>query len=420
MRLLTKALLIIVICLSSAYLYFYYVTKNNVDSFIESVRPFVQIDYETFVSTLNGTISIEDVAISMPPYGKLARIESVDFVLDSPFDYFTLDDKLSAGELIPKLQLKINHLNSSIDTLDVYAQEPDPVEQFLNQVAAQGCGDVQSLGMSQLPELGYSTLDMSVNIDFDYSEAERLAKFNVDLIGHDMNAVYTTIEIPNVGSIRDFANPQVEFGTFKVGVEDLGFNEKVAEFCAEKSGVATEDYAKHHIEALKTFFTHADIQLSDGIYEAYESYVAEQATISLELQPKNSVNWNYLSLYPSNEWPRLLGLSLLVNNEKVDDFEFSWDKEHSLATAIASKQEMTTKQPEQVQQKRKKTYVQIAPQQLANYIDSRVKIETRLNRKYEGYVRKSGGNLVVQIKSHGGNMDIPANSQTIAKAFVYK
>jgi hypothetical protein len=47
-------------------------------------------------------------------------------------------------------------------------------------------------------------------------------------------------------------------------------------------------------------------------------------------------------------------------------------------------------------------------------------VETRLNRKYEGYVRRTGGDLVVQIKSHGGKIDIPANSQTIAKVFVYK
>jgi hypothetical protein len=108
-----------------------------------------------------------------------------------------------------------------------------------------------------------------------------------------------------------------------------------------------------------------------------------------------------------------------VNDQKVEDFEFSWDKEHSLATAISSKQEGMKKQPKRVPEK-KKTYVQIAPHQLTNYVDSRVKVETRLNKKYEGYVRRSGGELVVQIRSYGGNMDIPADSQTIAKAFVYK
>jgi hypothetical protein len=420
MQLLMKALLLVVICLCSAYLYFYYITKNNVDSFIESVSPFVQLKYENFVSRLDGTISIEDVSISMPPYGRLAKIESVDFILDSAYDYFTLDDRLSAGEIIPKLQLKINRLKSSVDLLDVYAKEPDPVEQFINHVGAQGCGDVQSLDMTLLPELGYSELDISMNINFDHSQLERLARFNVDLIAHDMNAVYTTVEIPRVGSMQDFANPEIELGMFKVDVQDLGYNEKVAEFCAVKSDVPVEGYAKHHLEALKSFFTEADIQLSDGIYDAYQSYVAKQATLSLQLQPKNAVNWEHISLYPTNEWPRVLGLSLLVNDEKVDDFAFSWDKEHSLATAIASEKEVTTKQPEQVEQKRKKTFVQISPGQLANYVDSRVKVETRLNKKYEGYVRRSGSDLVVRIKSYGGKMDIQADSQTIAKAFVYK
>lgn len=148
MQLLAKILIFIVICLSSAYGYFYYVTKNNVDRFIESASPFVQIKYESFFSSLNGTTSLKDVSISTPPYGKLAEIESVDFVLDSALDYFTLDDKLSAGEIIPKLQLKINHIESSVDTFDVYSQEPDPFEQFINQVAAQGCGDVESMDMS--------------------------------------------------------------------------------------------------------------------------------------------------------------------------------------------------------------------------------------------------------------------------------
>jgi hypothetical protein len=146
--------------------------------------------------------------------------------------------------------------------------------------------------------------------------------------------------------------------------------------------------------------------------------VIDKATLSFYLQPKNAVNWKYISLYPTEEWPRILGLSLLVNDQKVDDFKVSWDKERSLATAIATKQEVTKKQ-ERVPQ-RKKTYVEVAPHQLANYLHSRVKIETKLNRKYEGQVLRSGGELIVQIKSHGGKVDIPADSSTIAKAYVYK
>lgn len=419
MQLLTKILAFIVICLSSAYGYFYYVTKSNVDSFIESVSPFVQIKYGNFVSSLNGTISLEDVTFATPPYGQLAQIASVDFVLDSPFDYFTLDDKLSAGKIIPKLQLKINHLNASLDMLDVYAQEPDNFEQFMNHVAAQGCGDIESLDMTLLPELGYSTLNGSININFEYSRAERLARFNVDLIAHDMNAVYTTIEVPNIASLRDFTSPDIQLGTFKIDVQDLGYSDHVAEFCAVKSNVPVQDYAQHHIAALKRFFANADIQLSDGIYQAYEAYVAEQATLTFYIQPKSAVNWKYINLYPVNDWPRILGLALLVNGEKVDDLAISWDKEQSLANAIPSKKAVAPRQQVQ-KQKQKKTYVEIAPQQLASYIDSQVKVETRLNRMYEGYVRRSGGELVVQIKSHGGRMTIPANSQTIAKAFVYK
>lgn len=418
MQLLAKILVFIVICLSSAYGYFYYVTKSNVDSFIESVSPFIQIKYETFFSALNGKISLSEVSISTPPYGKLAQIDSVDFILDSAFDYFTLDDKLSAGEIIPKIQLKINHLNTSVDMLDVYTQEPAPFEQFMNHIAAQGCGEIESVDMTLLPELGYSRLDASMNINFDYSQKERLATFNIDFIAHDMNAVYTTVEIPHIASLRDFTSPDIQVGTFKVDVQDLGYSDNVAEFCAAKSDVPVEEYAEHHLEALKSFFTNADITLSDGIYGAYEAYVAEQATLTFSIQPKSAVNWKYISLYPTEEWPRILGLSLLVDGEKVDDLEVSWDEERSLATAIASKQEVTTKQ-ERVPQ-RKKTYVQVAPHQLTNYIDSRVKVETKLNRKYEGYVRKSGGELVVQITSHGGKIDIPADSPTIAKAFVYK
>jgi|GEM_PF-4105985 len=418
MQLLAKILVFIVICLSSAYGYFYYITKNNVDSFIESVSPFVQIKYETFFSALNGKISLSEVSISTPPYGKLAQIDSVDFILDSAFDYLTLDDKLSAGEIIPKIQLKINHLNTNVDMLDVYTQEPAPFEQFMNHIAAQGCGEIESIDMTLLPELGYSTLDASMNINFDYSKATSQATFNADLIAHDMNAVYTTVEIPGIASVRDFANPDIQLDTFKVDVQDLGYSDNVAEFCAVKSGVPVEEYAEHHLEALKSFFTNADISLSDGVYEAYEAYVAEQARLTFSIQPKSAVNWKYISLYPTQEWPRILGLSLLVNDQKVEDFEVSWDEERSLATAIASKQEVTTKQERAPQPK--KTFVEIPPHQLANYLHSRVKIETRLNRKYEGQILRSGGQLVVQIKSHGGKIDIPANSQTIAKAFVYK
>jgi hypothetical protein len=39
-----------------------------------------------------------------------------------------------------------------------------------------------------------------------------------------------------------------------VDVQDLGYSDNVAEFCSVKSDVPVEEYAQHHIEALKDFF----------------------------------------------------------------------------------------------------------------------------------------------------------------------
>jgi len=87
MNFIAAAFIVLIFSLSSTYGYFYYTTKSNVDSFINSVRPFVNIQYQTFSNTMDGKISIKDVSIQQPSGEEITHIGSIDFILDSALDY---------------------------------------------------------------------------------------------------------------------------------------------------------------------------------------------------------------------------------------------------------------------------------------------------------------------------------------------
>jgi len=367
---------------------------------------------------MDGKISIKDVSIQQPSGEEITHIGSIDFILDSALDYIDLEKQLESGEIIPKLQLKINHINADLTTvMNDSKQKPNKFEQFMTQIQAQGCGDIQSLNAKHLPELGYAEFNGSINVNFEYSKAMAEAKFNFDVIWHGMNAVYISTVMPEIYTSRDFANPDNKINAFKIDIEDLGYNERLIEFCSTKSDIKSEDYAKYHIEQLQHYLQNANITLSDGIYDAYLAYFVHHAKLSFNIAPKNAVNLQYINLYKTSDWAKILGLSLLVNGQKVDDLEMNWDEETALESALSGVAPTT-----QVKvAKHQMSYVAINPNTLSQYLHSKVKLETKLGQKYNGIVVKSSSNqIVVKIKLSGGSMEIPVDSYKITKAFVYK
>jgi hypothetical protein len=392
---------------------------------IDAVRPFASITYQSFSNPMDGSISIHDVSVAAQ--GKNVDIGSIELQLDSVFDYFNLEKKISSGEILPKLQLKINHLSADLELLK--NEEPEPFEQILSYIQTLGCGDIKKISYENMSELGYSELDGSIKLNFEYSKLASEAKIEAKLTFHGMESYAFKTSIPNIKSAVDFIKEDNKIDSSKFIVQDLGYNNNLIEYCSKQSGLSTKKYIKQHLQKLRNYLVDADISLSEEIFAAYRSYFVDQASLTFNIQPESAVNLEHIDLYKTKEFANILGLTVYVNDTEIKDLAFDWDKETVVTDLLDSRSDSGSQTKKQritalknsEARKKQPPYVEIPINDLDKYLGSYVKLETKQGKSHKGLLKSVTPRRVIVMKRlRRGKAEIPVSTKKISKAFIYK
>jgi hypothetical protein len=425
-------LLIVVLSLVSTAAYIYFSTKNAVDSMIESVRPFVTVKYQRFSNPMDGSISIHGVTIG-DGYGSNVDVGSIKLKMDSALDYINFEKKVTSGEILPKLQLQINHVFTDLDFLKKIQGPTDKsaFEQINAYIDALACGDIETIGSEQLSDLGYSGIDSSLNLNFEYNKSLATVSMEFDYIMHGMSSFLVKTSIPYIYTAQDFANINNKVNSLVFEIQDLGYNESLIEHCSLESKLERDAYIEQHLQELKNYLTKANIHLSDDLYAAYRAYFVDKAMLTFSSQPDSAVNLQYIDLYETKDWPTILGLSVAVNENPVNDLTFGWNKDSVVKNLMNAREgvelakvdadEARDPQTRRKQILRNRAYFEIPVTNLDQYIKSDVKLETKLGKIYTGYIKGvTRSQVIVVIRLKGGKAEIPVGTNKISKAFIYK
>ncbi|MFW5447228.1 MAG: hypothetical protein ACKE8G_03725 [Methylophagaceae bacterium] len=425
-------LVIVVLSLVSTAAYIYFSTKSAVDSMIESVQPFVNVKYQRFSNPMDGSISIHGVTVG-DGYGTNADVGSIELKLDSALDYINFEKKLMSGEILPKLQLQINNAYADLDLIKKIQGSSDKsaFETINAYVDALGCGDTKTIGSEQLSDLGYSGIDSSLNLNFEYNKSLATVTMEFDYIMHGMSSFLVKTSIPYIYTAEDFANINNKVNNLVFELQDLGYNESIIEHCTLESKLERNAYIEQHLQALKNYLTKANVQFSDDIYDAYRAYFVDKSTLTFTSQPDSAVNLQYINLYETKDWPTVLGLSVATNGNAVQDLTFGWNKDTVIKNLMNAREgvelakleddEAGDPQTRRKQVLRNRTYFEIPVSNLDQYRGFDVKLETKLGRTYTGYIKGvTRSQVIVVILLKGGKAEIPVGTNKISKAFIYK
>lgn len=417
-------LFIVVVSFTSTAAYIYFSTKSAVDSVIHSVYPFIDIRYQSFTNPMDGSISIHGVSISDQDDISI-DIGSIELQLDSALDYIDFNRQLNSGSVPEKLQLSVNNAYADLDLLTQLSEKPGKFERISSYIAALGCGDINKITMDNFSDLGYSGVDGSINLSFNYNKYTSVADIEAELILHDMESYSFKTSIPNIKKVYDFSNPDNESDNLTIEVQDLGYNKKLSDFCSKESGVDNEQYVEQHMQGVKNYLTTANIALSEDIYNAYRAYFVDQANIKFTVRPESAVNLKYINLFEIKDWPKVLGLKMYANDKKIDDLSLAWNKDVVVKDLLNAQVDpnstngnTTTSKKDKGKQRK---FVNVAAASLNNYVNSKVKLESKLGKSYEGrIIGIRGGQIVMEVKLHGGKVELPIDLDEIVTASVYK
>lgn len=428
-RFLTLSLFIAVAAIASTAAYIYFSTKSAVDSLIESAQPFVSIHYQKFSNPMDGSISIHGVTVN-PIFGMTDApidIGSIELRLDSALDYLNFEKKIESGEILPKLQLKINHVFAGLNL--IANDEPDEAELISAYITALSCGDIKEIGSKELPELGYAGIDSSIHLNFEHDKYSSEVEMAFEITMHDMARYSAQLLIPNISSSSDLANINTKVSSLEFELQDLGYNNRVIEYCVKQSGLEPDAYIEQHIQALKRYLSDANIHLSKNIYDAYQAHLVEQATLTIVSQPSDAINLQDIELYETKAWANLLGLTLFVDANPPSLVRFDWNKNTAIEDLLNARS-IAIKAPIVKQRTRinKRNNIKPIPKNreipisgLYDYINYPVRLETKQGKTFKGFIIDvASGRVIIEIRLNGGTAEIPIDIANIEKAFIAK
>ncbi|PCJ31700.1 MAG: hypothetical protein COA90_05375 [Gammaproteobacteria bacterium] len=384
---------------------------------------------------MDGSISIHGVSVSLDAETYF-DIGSIELKLDSPFSYIDFKKQINTGGIPAKLQLKINHAYADLDLLTFLTKKPSKFDVIKAYATALKCGEIESFDYENLSDLGYSGIDSSINLDFEYNKLSKLVEMKFDLVLHDIESYSFSTSVPNIEYAQDFANPDNEIKHLEFKIENLGYNNKVTKFCSEKSGLDTDTYMAQYSAALKNYLTKANVKLSDSIYQAYDEYLYKQAPITFSFQPTDAINLKYIHLYETKDWPNILGLTLYVGDNVVDELSIDWNRDVVISNLLKSRNNlkiMTTDTNVKVKKITRTSssrstsntdnFISIPVAKIDQYIGSKVKLKlkNKLGKSYDGVVKEFSGNqVIIKIRMHGGRVELPIYIEDIGSVLVYK
>ena len=448
---------------ASLYGFMYYKIKTNVDYVIAAASPYMEITYQSISNPMNGSIALKGIKfepttlIIQQMKGKdfpAITIDLIEFRLNSVFDFLFLkgrienqvNEKTDPLEIMPKIQLKINHIRIDSDAfaemggvqVGLYdygtADGSSKVDHVYARARAQGCGDIDSIDFAKyIPKLGYAKFDGSFNVYYEYDKYASVIDLQYEWIMHDIASQSLKASISNISSWMTFIiNPEDLLIKIHFVQQDLGFNKRLIDFCAKKSGIKVENYVKHHIEHLKNYFTQANVIFSDKLYDAYEASL-NQEKITITLMPESISAIQSIESYKPSSWPAVLGMQLKIGDKDVDDLFMNWDRNTVFKNLLKTKSDdqetpkqdlvesKKQKKSEKKKLKKKKSFVEVPLPELKNYVNSYAKIILKSGKKFKGLIVGDEENsITLKVKIQGGSIEMQMNYEKIKEASIYK
>jgi hypothetical protein len=424
-----------------AYIYFQY--KEQVDSFISKVSPFVHIKYGGITSSLGGTVSVTDITAVPGQSQDELRIDAIE--LHTPGLWFLLSGASDSGQLPEKMQVSVRgvHLDLSGDLMRRFAALQLAARGHASGTQPIACSTLEGIGPAEYKALGFDSvvLDSSFGYKFGRDQTE----FYLDYALRDIETMRMTMALSGLSrSLRSFTLQQA----LDVLLTDLSLQYamnpelalKATRHCIQASGVDDKEY---YAAALERGLASIDSQLGvvpgQGIREALGRYLAKPGEIRVTAHPNLPVQLAAIDNYRPESLVALLNLKASVNGEPIADLSVAAAGGgaasdsigsrgpgllHSLPISALGGSVAPEPQARSREKRSAKNYVEgfrvVNRRDLRKYVGREVRIRTRDGKQRNGWLAAVRNEAAaVEQRLYGGKMTVQVPVPDIDKVEVW-
>lgn len=417
--------LVLLLAALALALKFYVEHKLNqrLNQSVTAMAPFLSMGYQRLDVDVDGGINVYGVSLE-PRLMTVGTtfIEKIRFSTGSK--WFLVNMALAGNDqpLPPSLSLEIQGVDSGFLGGQYLQAAIDRANEEFKTRVAPSCGDIQFLSMADWKAMGAGYFKFDLALNYAYSAAR--SSLEVSLMGDfpsmaeiSLKAVFGGVTLFNseavVASVLDPVLQLVELDYL-----DRGYTRKANRYCAEKSQLTVEDYIDREVSRENAYFVESwGVAPGKAVREAYKVFLTEPGSINFAMYPAEDFKFEHLSLYAPKDWPQLLKLSLLINDQVVTPLEFSLDE----STSVQVPSEKVEGLSEPVEEVEPPRYVEVGKKQLVDYIGYKVRVFSINGRMREGTLEGvRNGNIEMTAELSGHKMGISVSVFSAERVEVYK
>lgn len=293
---------------------------------VQQLSPVMQISYQGITSSFSGRVGVEGIKVQVPMLNDEFRIEHAELKFKGLMDLLSFKERLSEGKFPEQMAVNINGLALEVhgpfmEMLKTPAQQKD----LQSALASVACGNVENIGVDQLLEMGYRTLETDAQFSYLFQPGAQTLTFNLTADTRDMGEYRVSLSLANMsekpGDLR--VNPP-RISMVTVELNDNQYQRKINSYCAGKMGQKDEVYLQTALDHLDSSLRSQRIALDPKLLEALGGYFKDPQALRVELNPTEGMTWDGLQFFEAKDVVAMLRPVLLINQQSVEPLAFSW------------------------------------------------------------------------------------------------
>jgi hypothetical protein len=409
--------------------YIHYKVKKQVDTLVAAAAPFADIEYGSIGSTLDGSISVEDIVLYPRGINDPVRLDRLRLVTPGLDFLLRGAESMRAGELPERMGMELRGARLSLNGRLVQALEEAEVSQSgLQPSPEQLCSLSRTFLTARYRELGMTELvfDNDLQIERGLSPSQVVMKMVYSLRGVEQGeAAVTLAGVGNDVMSVAVSTPRLHSVSISYRPDPV-LARKALDYCAGLKGTDVPGFITQLFDNSDDWFAEQlGFVPGPGIRAALRQLMENPGELRLRAQPHSPLDMKSVHLYKPEDWPDLFGLIVTVNDTEVRDLSFRMPLREAseartkssafqfpaLALLERNRRQESPEATAAVKRAQSETpsgrprYRQVNRQEVAKLVGKTARISTVDGKRRSGRILSvTNGIISLQLRLHGGTL----------------
>jgi len=401
-KLIKKFVRLLLLLFILAYAFLFWRTQQGIDALLTLYPSRYQVEYAWALPMLDGRVQLHDILVINGQSEVVMKARSIVIDTGDVRDWFVAKEKIALKTFPPQSQIRLIEA-STTKALKLHKMFPYLPQLNLSALLPEAC---KNLDWHPEP----FAFDATIRIKYEEISSE------IDWLISVESLDFANI---NVSLAMDGFNPASGEEGF---IDALSLQmtkplwlQQLTHRCRKLVAGEPQQFVQTIKQHLLAQAEQQGLSLHPQLTQGLSVFLDAPLRLAVSFNPEHGLSFEQLAAAKWQQLPALTGAALQLNGVRVT--QFWWEKSDENSEAIDDRPEAPT---EKSQLQSQWPLVENPDEKnLADFVDSKVVLETQKGQRFEGYIRElKEDQLILEVRAFKGNSRLPFDYQNIQKVQV--